>query len=150
MNLNPFMSLLHSLSLCVSCIHIDAANRQHSQNTLWNTGCESSDVPIAKVCFCLHAIPKSKKKKKNSEEAFAIMLLQWRRCLEKSKRAQRVHRVVGRDLFAVFLHSNNSFMQSFTEALCVVHFGPICRADGHGGRVVVFLTSFFNIGQCCL
>lgn len=53
-------------------------------------------------------------------------------------------------LFAVCLYSNMSFMQSFTEALCVVHFGPVCRADGCGGHVVVFLTSFFNIGQCCL
>lgn len=56
----------------------------------------------------------------------------------------------GGGLFAVCLYSNISFMQSFTETLCVVHLGPVCRADGRGGRVVVFLTSFFNIGRCCL
>lgn len=47
---------------------------------------------------------------------------------------------VGGGLFAVCLYSNMSFMQSFTETLCVVHFGPVRRADGRGGRVVVFLT----------
>ncbi len=34
-------------------------HRQHSQNTLWNTGCEYPSILQNKVCFCLHAIPKS-------------------------------------------------------------------------------------------
>lgn len=41
-----------------------------------------------------------------------------------------------RGLFALCLYSNMSFMQSFTETLCVVHFGPVCWADGRHGRLL--------------
>lgn len=41
-----------------------------------------------------------------------------------------------RGLFALCLYSNMSFMQSFTETLCVVHFGPVCRADRRHGRLL--------------
>lgn len=84
------------------------------------------------------------KKKPYSKEAFAITLLQWHRCLEESKHAQKVHRVAGGGLFAVCLYSNISFMQSFTETLCVVHSDPVCRVDGRGGCVVVFFDFIFQ------
>lgn len=50
----------------------------------------------------------------------------------------------GLRLFAVCLCSNISFMRSFAKTLCVVHFGPVCRADGRGGRLVVFFDFIFQ------
>lgn len=76
-----------------------------------------------------------------SKVAFAITLLQWQRCLENLKHAQKAHWVAGGRLFAVFLCSNISFMQNITETPCVVHFALAWWADD---RVVVFFCFIFQ------
>lgn len=81
-------------------------------------------------------------KKPYSKAASAISLLQWRRCLEKSKPAhtQKSERLLG--MFAVCLSSNIYFMRCFAKRLCVVHLGPCRGADGPGGELLSFWLYF--------
>lgn len=131
-SLFPFSSLPHT--------NTDSIHKTHFDYPGW-------EYPRNKVCICLHAIPKSLYWK----EAFSIAMTPlFIKTETHTESMLSGFEGGGGCLFAVCLYSNMSFMQSFTETLCVVHFGPVCRADGRGGCVVVFLTSFFNIGQCCL
>lgn len=126
------------LSLCL--IH------KYSRQILWNTGCASSvfyklefvfvymqhwKKTIFESCVCNHAI------------SIMVLFIQIKTRTESTLSAWW-------GLFAVCLYSNIYFMQSCTDTLCVVHFGPDCWTNSHSGGVVVFLTSSFNTGQYCL
>lgn len=131
-----------SLLFCLPHKH-----NQHPENTLWNTGCEYPGVPQTKVCCVYTQYQKAHIQKRLLKAGYCNDGFVYK---SRNTHAKTARWVAGEVLFAVCLYSNISFMHCWTETLCVVHLGPACWADGRSVLLVVFLTSFFNTGRCCL